>query len=47
LASFNNLALNVADVSITYHATMEKIIVSQNVADHRENAWRDHFLLVG
>jgi hypothetical protein len=46
-ASFNNLALNAADVSITYHVMAEKIVMSQNVADRRENAWRDHFLLVG
>ncbi|ERF70796.1 hypothetical protein EPUS_08354 [Endocarpon pusillum Z07020] len=46
-ASFNNLALNAADVSITYHATAEKIAMGQGVADRRENAWRDHFMLVG
>lgn len=46
-ASFNYLAQNAADVSITYHALAEKIAMGQGVADRRENAWRDHFMLVG
>ena len=46
-ASFNYLAQNIADLSITYHAAAERIAIQQGVADRREYAWRDHWLLVG
>ena len=46
-ASFNYLAQNAADVSITYHATAEKVAMRQGIADRCENAWRDHWMLVG
>ena len=46
-ASFNHLADNTADLSITYHGAAEKIATLQGVADKRVYAWRDHFLLVG
>lgn len=46
-ASFNYLAENAADVSITYHPAAENIAVKQGIADRREYAWRDHWLLVG
>ncbi len=46
-ASFNYLAQNAADVSITYHAFAEKTAISQGVAERCEYAWRDHWMLVG
>ena len=46
-ASFNYLGENAADVSITYHAAAEEIAIKQGIADRREYAWRDHWLLVG
>ncbi len=46
-ASFNHLADNSADLSITYNAAAEKIAIVQGIADKRVYAWRDHFLLVG
>ncbi|MCJ1253207.1 hypothetical protein MMC24_001018 [Lignoscripta atroalba] len=46
-ASFNHLAQNIADVSITYHAAAEQIAILQGIADRREYAWRDHWMLVG
>ena len=46
-ASFNHLADNSADLSITYNAAAEEIAIAQGVADKRVYAWRDHFLLVG
>jgi hypothetical protein len=45
--SFNYLAQNAADVSITYHAVAELVAVQQAVADRCEYAWRDHWMLVG
>lgn len=45
--SFNYLASRAADCSITYHKVAEEIAVQQGVADRREYAWRDHWLLVG
>ena len=46
-ASFNHLADNSADLSITYNAAAEQIAIAQGIADKRVYAWRDHFLLVG
>ena len=46
-ASFNYLAENAADLSITYHITAENIALRQGIADRSEYAWRDHFMLVG
>ena len=46
-ASFNHLADNSADLSITYNAAAEKVAIVQGIADRRVYAWRDHFLLVG
>ncbi len=46
-ASFNHLADNSADLSITYNEAAEKIAIMQGIADKRVYAWRDHFLLVG
>ena len=46
-ASFNYLADNSADLSITYHGVAEEIAIAQGVADKRVYAWRDHFMLVG
>lgn len=46
-ASFNYLASRAADLSITYHHAAETIAVKQGIADRREYAWRDHWLLVG
>jgi len=46
-ASFNYLAENAADLSITYHVMAESIALKQGIADRSEYAWRDHFMLVG
>lgn len=46
-ASFNYLAQNAADVSITYHAAAEHVAMQQGIADRCEYAWRDHWMLVG
>jgi hypothetical protein len=46
-ASFNHLAQNAADVSITYIAAAENIARIQGVTDRREYIWRDHWMLVG
>jgi hypothetical protein len=46
-ASFNYLAQNAADVSITYHAVAEFVAMQQGIADRCEYAWRDHWMLVG
>ncbi|MCJ1391737.1 hypothetical protein MMC18_004602 [Xylographa bjoerkii] len=46
-ASFNHLAENAADLSITYHIMAENIALRQGIADRSEYAWRDHFMLVG
>lgn len=46
-ASFNNLADNTADLSITYNAVAEQIAIAQGIASERVYAWRDHFLFVG
>lgn len=46
-ASFNYLAQNAADVSITYHAVAESVAMQQGIADRCEYAWRDHWMLVG
>ena len=46
-ASFNYLAQNAADVSITYHAAAEEIAIQQGIAERRVYAWRDHWMLVG
>ena len=45
--SFNSLALRGADLSITYHPVAEEIALEQGIADRREYAWRDHWMLVG
>lgn len=45
--SFNALALRGADLSITYHPVAEEIALEQGIADRREYAWRDHWMLVG
>lgn len=45
--SFNSLALRGADLSITYHPAAEEIALDQGIADRREYAWRDHWMLVG
>ncbi len=46
-ASFNHLADDSADLSITYNAAAEQIAIAQGIADKHLYAWRDHFLLVG
>ena len=46
-ASFNYLAQNAADLSITYHTSAESIAVQQGIANRSEYAWRDCFMLVG
>ena len=46
-ASFNHIADDTADLSITYHGAAEEIAIKQGVADRRVYAWRDHFMLVG
>ncbi|KAL3426545.1 extracellular solute-binding protein family 1 [Phlyctema vagabunda] len=46
-ASFNYLGSRSADLSITYHKIAEGIAMRQGIADRREYAWRDHWLLVG
>lgn len=46
-ASFNHLADDTADLSITYNAAAEQIAIAQGIADKHVYAWRDHFLLVG
>ena len=46
-ASFNHLADDSADLSITYNAAAEQIAIVQGIADKRVYAWRDHFMLVG
>ena len=46
-ASFNHLADNSADLSITYIGVAEQIAIEQGIATHRVYAWRDHFMLVG
>ena len=46
-ASFNHLADNSADISITYNAAAEEIAIAQGIADKHVYAWRDHFLFVG
>ena len=46
-ASFNHLADNSADLSITYNAAAEQIAIAQGIADKSVYAFRDHFLLVG
>lgn len=46
-ASFNHLADNSADLSITYNAAAEQIAIAQGIADKTVYAFRDHFLLVG
>lgn len=45
--SFNYLAQNVVDMSITYHAGAEGIALKQGIADRREYLFRDHWMLVG
>lgn len=46
-ASFNHLADESADLSITYNAAAEQIAIAQGIADKHVYAWRDHFMLVG
>lgn len=48
-ASFNHIADNTADLSITYHEKAEEIAIKQGIADKNAYvyAWRDHFVLVG
>ena len=47
--SFNHIADNTADLSITYHEKAEEIAIKQGIADEKVYvyAWRDHFTLVG
>ena len=45
--SLNYLARTVADVVITYHPLAETAAIKQDIADRREYAWRDHWMLVG
>ena len=45
--SFNYLAQNAADVSITYHTVAEDIAIQQGIVERRLYAWRDHWMLVG
>ncbi|KAE9378272.1 hypothetical protein N431DRAFT_528464 [Stipitochalara longipes BDJ] len=45
--SFNSLALQAVDMSITYHPVAEKTAIQQGIADRREYIWRDHWMLVG
>lgn len=45
-ADYNYLASRAADLSITYHHASEAIAIQQGIADRREFAWRDHWLLV-
>lgn len=46
-ASFNYLGSRAADCSITYHKVAEEMAMKQGIAERREYAWRDHWLLVG
>lgn len=46
-ASFNHLADDSVDLSITYNAAAEQIAMAQGIADKHVYAWRDHFLLIG
>ncbi|RAL63040.1 hypothetical protein DID88_004125 [Monilinia fructigena] len=46
-ASFNYLGRRAADCSITYHKIAEEMAIRQGIAERREYAWRDHWLLVG
>ncbi|QSZ35376.1 hypothetical protein DSL72_008246 [Monilinia vaccinii-corymbosi] len=46
-ASFNHLGSRAADCSITYHGIAEEMAIKQGIAERREYAWRDHWLLVG
>ena len=48
-ASFNHIADNTADLSITYHEKAEEIAIKQGIADGDVYvyAWRDHFMFVG
>ena len=46
-ASFNHLADNSADLSITYNEAAERMAMVQGVACRRVFAWRDHFMFVG
>ena len=46
-ASFNHLADNSADLSITYNAAAEQVAIAQGIADKHVYAWRDHFMFVG
>ncbi|KAI9644028.1 hypothetical protein NHQ30_007380 [Ciborinia camelliae] len=46
-ASFNYLGSKAADCSITYHHAAEAMALRQGIAERREYAWRDHWLLVG
>jgi hypothetical protein len=45
--SFNSLAQNIADVSITYHEVAERAAMIQGIADRYEYAFRDHWMIVG
>ncbi|KAB8302067.1 hypothetical protein EYC80_005518 [Monilinia laxa] len=45
--SFNYLGSRAADCSITYHKIAEEMAIRQGIAERREYAWRDHWLLVG
>jgi len=45
--SFNSLALQAVDLSITYHPVAEKTAIQQGIAERREYIWRDHWMLVG
>ncbi|KAK9358379.1 extracellular tungstate binding protein [Lipomyces starkeyi] len=44
--SFNYLAQNVVDMSVTYHEIAEQIAIKQGVADRYEYCFRDHWMLV-
>lgn len=45
--SINYLSKAVADVGITYHPLAEKSAMKNGIADRREYAFRDHWMLVG
>lgn len=45
--SFNSLAQNVVDLSLTYHEAAERTAIRQGIADRHEYAFRDHWMLVG
>jgi hypothetical protein len=45
--SFNSLAQNIADVSVTYNEAAERAAMMQGIADRYEYVFRDHWMIVG